>query len=197
MRQRYAVIREPADPDELFEQVEDAFDVLSGRDDLVFVYAATQEDDPRLRVHVWREVHERALVRLVEDGALRVRYLAVEGDSDGTAAAIEDALRAAVPTVAPAELRARARDEMGSDPDAVVRAALGSGGFDPETAELFRGALSSPDVKLRQSAAMAAALTRWRQLEPELESALARESEPTAQELLRQALLDVRETSGG
>jgi hypothetical protein len=197
VRQRYAVIREPADPDELFERVEDAFDVLSGRDDLVFVYAATEEDDPRLRVHVWREVHERALVRLVEDGALRVRYLAVEGDSDATAAAIEDALREALPTVAPAELRERAREEMGADPDALVRAALGSGAHDAETSDLLRGALSSRDVKLRQSAAMAAALTRWRQLEPELETALARETDPTAQALLRQALLDVRETSGG
>lgn len=197
MRQRYAVVREPADPEVLFERVEDALDALSREHDLVFVYERTDEADPRLRVHVWREIRGRARVRLAEDDALRVRYLAVEGDSDATAAAAEEALRAAVPTVPPAELRERARRELDSDPDALVRAALGSGAFQADTAELVRAALAHPEPAVRQSAAMAAALTRWRQLEPELEAALAREDDPTAGALLRQAISDVRETSEG
>jgi hypothetical protein len=189
---RYAVLRSRDELDELFEQLESGLHEVQRRTGLLFAYAYTEEA-PGAKIHIWREQRSNnALIRLVDDQDIPTRYLVIEAADAQTAEAILEALASSLDLATLLELQDMAREAMDREPGLVVRMALATGeSADAMSVGLIARALRSPDANLREAGVLAAALTRWHVFLAELERMYEEEADPSAREILAQAIADV------
>jgi len=188
---RYAVFGSDDSPDALIEQLESGLDEVQRRTSLLFAYSYS-EQQPQSEIHIWR-AHggEDALIRLVDDWGVPARYLVVEAARPEASAAILDALADTMEFASLPELQDQARVAGREQASALVRLALAAGEpVDPSSAELIERGLRSPDADLREAGVLAAALTRSPQFLADLERLYAQETDPTARDVLAQAIAD-------
>jgi len=137
----------------------------------------------------FRERTGRAQIILVDDSTATVRYLIVAAESIPDAKKLTIWLSKRLPFRSLASLQADARRVVGSDPEALVRLALGtSATSDPETLAIFRDGMRSPEPLVRFRAAEAASLTRWPDLRSDLEQLQVNDPSPEVREIARRGL---------
>lgn len=162
----------------------------------VFLYEYSEQRSETVVEHYWREQAENGVtVTLIDDLAMEGRYLCVAGGDPTQRQRVWKNLAVMLPVVSTEELRRSALDPA-SSPALLPQLALSQNGvFEQETADIIVSALASPTLDVRMSAAEAALLLRWKQLAPDLQLALERETEAEGQQALAHVLA-VLATSG-
>ncbi|MGN6104052.1 MAG: hypothetical protein ACTHU0_03035 [Kofleriaceae bacterium] len=162
----------------------------------LFFYEYSEQRSETVVEHYWREQVENGVtVTLIDDLAIGARYLCVAGGDPTQRQRVWKHLAVMLPVASTEELRRAALDPS-STPGLLPQLALSLNGvFEQETADILVGALASPTLDVRMSAAEAALLLRWSQLEPDLRLALDRETDAEGQQALAH-VLTVLATSG-
>jgi hypothetical protein len=190
---RYAVLSEGYAIDELFEAVEESFEELARRTDMLFVYEGPEMLEDTL-THVWVDgASGAATIRLTDDHALATRHVWVDAADEDVAGTVMEVLAERLPVESPEALREQARGEP--DPRALIRLALGAGEqLDADALEIVRAALRSTDPDVLEGAITAAALSRSPALAPELRRLTEEAPDEGLRAMAAQALIDTGET---
>jgi hypothetical protein len=169
MSRQHFVLHDDTDIQDLFDDVENALDELQEQQNLLFVYAQTEETDDA-KVHVWLERRKKdALVKLVDDLVIPARYLIVEAMIQEEVARIVTSLEKHVRFISLQELQQQANSKMTDDPRSLLLLALGTTEtFDQTTFDIQLRGLRSSDTKVRYAATMSAGTTQWPEFIPEL-----------------------------
>jgi hypothetical protein len=188
MVRRYAVLRCGLKHGQVIPLLEAGLRRLRSEHDLDFCYAYA-EDDADTRQEVWLEhPSETAVVRLVNYRPISMIYLVIEavrGDQFRAMGALVDRL----PIQSLAELQTAARQCIDLDPTGLIRLAVGAGDqADPVSRSIIAEALSNSTRAIRLAAAMAAGVTRWPDLVPELEVVARREADERVRRMMQGAL---------
>lgn len=172
-----------------FDTFRGALDQLKKEHGMEFKYALFEEGADDLARHVYWEAQERAILNLVEDFDVSVRYLIIEAASQEDVEHLGERLGEFLPFIPLAELQEEARQKMMDDPQVVVRMALGTNELsDPVSLEILRNGLSSDNELVRFRAAAAASLTQWTEFLEELRQMNQNDPSPEVQEMARRAV---------
>lgn len=196
MSRRHYLLRDEEPHEAITERLEQAFDALKHRYDLVFAYAETRELGETVIETYLEFRNEEAVVQLVHDPEIPARYVIVEAADPEDLEKIGAEISRHLPVIPVEELREHARRSLESDPSELVRLAVGA----PETADeataaLLREALRHPQDRVRDAAAMAAGILRWPELAGDLHAAAEKEQNAEIRSLLAAALASVEQPS--
>lgn len=189
MSRQYLVLRSEPGHLDFVDTLNDAFDDIAAATGYRFRYAFSKQAGEGLMRLGYMEEKKRAAISLIDDHQSRLSYLMVEAESDRTASDVSSWLRERLPTIPLSELQDVARRDLATDPQSLVRLAVGSGERPDETsAALIRQGLEHADAKTRKAAVEAASLTRWPEFLPELERKLREDADPAVRETAARAL---------
>jgi hypothetical protein len=182
------VLRDAPPCESLRTRLDDVLLEVKPQIGLFFFYKGRIDRAPGVVVHQFFDPARTEVdVRLVCDDVLGARYVNVTGPDPVVRSAILDALAQHFDTVPVEELREAA--QRAGDERSWLLLALGiRTPFDEPTSRLISEAMVSPDVERRRSAAEAAAMLVWPELDGMLSQALARETDADVRQLLRLAL---------
>ena len=189
MSRRHFVLRsEPTDLS-FFDTMEAALDAVREKHGLDIEYSHSEEIAENLGRHIYMETDNRALLRVVDDHRTPVRYLIVECLTDQGVDQLSKWLGESLPFIALQELQGEARATGATNPESLIRLALGAGETaDPETQEILSDGLQAPDAMVRFRAAEAASLTQWPEFIPALTKLKESDPSPEVREMAGRAL---------
>jgi hypothetical protein len=148
--------------------------------------------------HHWQEKRPEAaaMVVVVDDLEMMVRYLYVKSSDPQHEARVWKNLKFLLPVVPPEELKDEARDPD-ADSAALPRLALGldASVFDEESFQLVTEKLGSEDFEVRMDAALAALILKWKRFVAPLKESLAKEDGDKGRAAI-QHTIDVLENRG-
>ena len=199
MPSRSLILAEPVDIEATKKRLWDVFQSWRDVSDLSFVFDETRPEDQGVVVDVWwAPTQEIPLdIRLVDDRVADTRYLSVVTDDEDRSRDLVARLADEFPTVSISDLLEQARSPQ-PGPHALMRLGLGlSGEPSEEAVSLIRDGLDSPQDATRDDAAEAAAVYRRPELVPDLEAALAGETDPVRRQKLDVALQLSRPSTSG
>lgn len=189
MGYQHYVLRDAPRDIVLFDHIDAALARLQKERGLDLRYAFFRDLADNLGEHVYMEVRERALLHLVEDFETPVRYLQIGAKDLATIEGIAAVLAGFVDLESLAELQARARQEMQTNPTVLIRLGLGAGGqVDPQTLEILSQGLRAEVPEIRRRAAEAVSLTHWPELIPLLKELEANDPSSEVREMVGWAL---------
>jgi hypothetical protein len=189
MNRSYHVLRESILADRVAEILTAAEAPWAGRS----LTAERREIGTRLRSIQFGAVDSSTSVSLVGDDVAQTLYLAIEGGDLEEVRAIARAANTRLPIVPFDELLSDASTRYRSQPNLLIRLALGTTPVaNTEALDLFSKAVRDTDPSVRKAAINALGLTQWVRAFDPLEDRTANDPEPELREFATLTLYSLR-----
>ena len=143
-----------------------------------FLRKASRRKSDAVVEHVWQEQRAKgaATVVMVDDVELPGRYLYVSCDDSAHGQNVWRKLEYLLPVLKRDDLLAAAKSNVEA-PGSLTRLAMSLRGFDADGFQLIASSLAHASLGVRMDAAQAVVCLKWKRFRPELEAALARETD--------------------
>jgi hypothetical protein len=189
MSRRHYVLRSQPTELSFFDTMQAAIDVIQEKHGLDFKYSHSENMGENLGRHIYVEMGNRALLRVVNDHRTPVRYLIVDASTDQGVEELSSWLGESLPFILLQELQQDARAKGTTDPGALIRLAIGAGEMaDPETQKILSDSMQATEAIVRFRAAEAAGLVQWPEFIPALTKLKESDSSPEVREMAGKAL---------